>query len=202
MREQPAVLQRAVRRPRRSSPSAPTGSARRSRAGADSRRSAGAADPSGCRPSSRSYGSKPHCATCTPMIESGAMPSSLHAFEIGRHVGLADQHIAHADLLEVIAQRRLADAQRPAVPVRAVRAHVAAGVEAHARGAADRRLHVGAREAHAARRQRVDVRRLQRRMPGAAEIVVAQLVAHDEEDIFVRGMVRFAITPPPRPRPR
>ena len=75
----------------------------------------------------------------------------LHAFEVGRHVGLADQHVAHADLLQVIAERRLADAQRPAVPVRAVRAHVAAGVEAHARGAADRRLHIGFREAHAAR---------------------------------------------------
>jgi hypothetical protein len=63
----------------------------------------------------------------------------LHAFEIGRHVRLADQHIAHVDLLQMVAQCRLADAQRPAVPVRAMRAHVAAGVEAHARGTADRR---------------------------------------------------------------
>ena len=114
----------------------------------------------------------------------------LQAFEIGRHVGLADQHVAHADLLQVVAQRRLADAQRPAVPVRAVRAHVAAGVEAHPRGAADRRLHIGVGEAHAAPRHRVDVRRLQRRMAGAAEIIMAKLVAHDPEDVFRARHVR------------
>src|SRR5215467_13643133 len=45
----------------------------------------------------------------------------LHAFEVRRHVGLADQHVAHPDLLQMIAERRLADTQRPAVPVRAVR---------------------------------------------------------------------------------
>jgi hypothetical protein len=55
---------------------------------------------------------------------------ALFAFwQVRRHMRLADQHIAHADLLQMIAQRRFADAQRPAIPVRAVRAHVAAGVE-------------------------------------------------------------------------
>ena len=108
----------------------------------------------------------------------------LHAFEVGGHVGLADQHVAHADLLQVIAERRLADAQRPAVPVRAVRAHVAPGIEGHARGAADRRLHIGVGEAHPALCHRVDIRGLQRGVAGAAEIIMAKLVAHDPDDVF------------------
>ena len=114
----------------------------------------------------------------------------LQAFEVGRHVGLADQHVAHADLLQVIAERRFADAQRPAVPVRAVRAHVAAGIERHPRRAADRRLHIGVGKQHAAPGHRVDVRRLQDRVPGAAEIVVAKLVAHDPEHVLRRRFGR------------
>ena len=108
----------------------------------------------------------------------------LQALEVGRHVGLADQHVADADLLQVIAERRFADAKRPAVPVRAVRAHVTAGIERHPRRAADRRLHIGVGEQHAAFGHRVDVRRLQDRVPGAAEIVVAKLVAHDPEHVL------------------
>src|SRR5688500_1437552 len=67
----------------------------------------------------------------------------FHALKVGRHVGLADQHVAYANVLQMIAERRLSDTQRPAVPVRAVRTHVTPGVETHARRAADRRLHVG-----------------------------------------------------------
>ena len=111
-------------------------------------------------------------------------PQHLQAFEIWRHVGLADQHVAHADLVQMIAERRLADTQRPAVPVRAVRAHVAAGIERHPRGAADRRLHIGVGEPHAAFGHRIDVRRLQRRVPGATQIIIAKLVAHDPKDVF------------------
>ena len=33
----------------------------------------------------------------------------LQSFEIRRHVGLADQHVAHADLLQMIADSGLAD---------------------------------------------------------------------------------------------
>ena len=77
-------------------------------------------------------------------------------------MGLADQHVAHADLFQVIAECRLADPQRRAVPVRAVRAHVAAGVKTHPRRAADRRLHIGVGEAHATLGHGVDVRGLQR----------------------------------------
>ncbi|MHC2742940.1 hypothetical protein ACVMFA_008737 [Bradyrhizobium liaoningense] len=108
----------------------------------------------------------------------------LHALEVGRHVGLADQHVAHADLLEVIAERGLANAQRPAVPMRAVRAHVAPGVERHPRGPTDRRLHIGVGEQHAALCHGVDVRCLQRGMAGAAEIIIAKLVAHDPENVL------------------
>ncbi len=107
----------------------------------------------------------------------------LHALRVGAHVRLADEHGAHAQRAQVVAERHLADLERIAVPGGAVRAHVAAGVEAHARGAADGRLHVGAREAHAAGRQRVDVGRVQLGVAGAGEIIPAQLVAHDEEDV-------------------
>jgi hypothetical protein len=108
----------------------------------------------------------------------------LQALEVGRHMGLADQHVADADLLQVIAERRFADAKRPAVPVRTVRAHVTAGIERHPRRPADRRLHIGVREQHAAFGHSIDVRRLQDRVPGAAEIVVAKLVAHDPEHVL------------------
>ena len=60
---------------------------------------------------------------------------------------------------------------------------VAAGVEAHARAAADRRLHVGAAEADALRRNAVDVRGADGRMTGVSEVIVAELVRHDEEDV-------------------
>jgi len=111
-------------------------------------------------------------------------PQRLQAFDIRRHMGLADQHVAHADLLQVVAERGLADPQRPAVPVRTMRAHVAAGIERHPRRAADRRLHVGFREAHAAPCHRVDIRRFQCRVARATKIIMAKLIAHDPEDVL------------------
>ena len=114
----------------------------------------------------------------------------LQALQVRRHMGLADQHVADADLLQVIAERGFADPQRPAVPVRTVRAHVAAGIERHPRRAADRRLHIGVGKQHAPFGHRIDVRRLQNRMSGAAEIVVAKLVAHDPEHVLRRRFGR------------
>ncbi len=114
----------------------------------------------------------------------------LQPLQVGRHMRLADQHVADADLLQVIAERRFANAQWPAVPVRAVRAHVAAGIERHPRRPADRRLHIGVRKQHAAPGHRIDVRRLQHGMPGAAEIIVAKLVAHDPEHVLRRRFGR------------
>src|SRR6266478_153147 len=84
----------------------------------------------------------------------------------------------------MVAESRLADPQRPAVPVRAVRAHVAAGVERHPRGAADRRLHIGVREAHATLRHGVDVRGLQGLMSRTSQVIMAKLVAHDPDDVL------------------
>ena len=123
------------------------------------------AGPRACMPSSRSYGSKPHSATRTPMIEPDrcqAAPclrcrrpcGSCRPARSARRAGGSNRPWSF---------RR---PQRDAVPVRAMRLHVAAGVGAHARGAADRRLHIGAREPHAARSQPVDVRCFQRRMTG------------------------------------
>ena len=108
----------------------------------------------------------------------------LHALAVGAHVRLADQHRAHAEGAQIVAEGHLADLQGHAVPAGTVRLHIAAGVEAHARGPAHGRLHVGTREAHAVGRQSVDVRGEKARMSVARQIVEAQLVAHDEQDVL------------------
>ena len=108
----------------------------------------------------------------------------LHPFDVRLHVGLADERRRDPERTQIVAERHLADLERKSIPRRTVRLHVAPGVEAHARGAADRRLHIGAREPHATRRQRVDVRRAQRGMARAGQVIPAQLVAHDEQDVF------------------
>jgi hypothetical protein len=121
----------------------------------------------------------------------GRNPEHFQAFEVRRHVRLADQHIAYADLLEMVAQCRLADAQWPAAPVRAMRTHIAAGIERHPRGATDWRLHIGVGKAHAPLCHGVDIGRLQGRMPRTPQIVEAKLVAHDPENVFGSGHVRY-----------
>ena len=108
----------------------------------------------------------------------------LHAFAVRLHMGLADQNSVKTERTQIIAHGHLAHLERKAVPGGAVRGDITAGIEAHARGAADRRLHIGAGEAYATRRQRVDIRGLQRRMARAGQVVETQLVAHDEEDVL------------------
>jgi len=118
-----------------------------------------------------------------PDLRGGVDAEARHAHQVGAHVGLADQHRAYAERTQVIADGHLSDLERDEVPARAVCMHVAPGVVAHPRGAADRRLRVRAVEDHAARRQTVDVRGVQARVAEARQVVVAQLVAHDEEDV-------------------
>ena len=113
----------------------------------------------------------------------GGEAEAGHPFGIGAHVGLADEPAAHAQGPQVIAQRHLAHPEWKPVPLRPVRGDVAPGVEAHPRRAADRRLDVRLSEAHAARSQGVDVGRLEVRVAGAAQVVVPELVEHDEEDV-------------------
>ena len=108
---------------------------------------------------------------------------ALHAVRIGQHVRLASECQRAAALPKVPTQRDLAHAERHAVVRRAMRGDVAPRVRTHARRPADARLHIGLREAHAARRQRVDVRRAQEGVPRAAEVIPAQLVAHDVEHV-------------------
>ena len=92
------------------------------------------------------------------------MPSLRHALRVRRHVRLADKGGAHAKRPQEIANGVLRDAQGDIVPVRAVGGHVAAGIGAHAAGAANGRLAVGMPEQHALCGQRVQGRGLQRRM--------------------------------------
>ena len=114
----------------------------------------------------------------------------LHALAVGAHVRLAHQHRLHPERAQIVAERHLADLQRHAVPGRAMRLHIAPGVEAHARGSAHRRLHIGAREAHTLGRKPIDVRRGQPGVSVAGQVIPAQLVAHDEENVFAASAHR------------
>ena len=106
-----------------------------------------------------------------------------HALPVSRHVRLADERGAQPERTQPVAEREFAHRQRDIVPGGAVAEHVAPRVEGHARGAADRRLAVGAGEARSLRREAVQMRRLQRRMAVTGQIVPAQLVRHDEQDV-------------------
>ena len=61
----------------------------------------------------------------------GGKAKALHAVGIDLHMRLADQQRVHAGLAEVIPHRPFTNPQRDAVPGRAVRADIAAGVEGH-----------------------------------------------------------------------
>src|ERR1700677_4709925 len=127
---------------------------------------------------------------------------AFNRVDVGTHVRLADELRAHAERAQVVAKRPLIDAQRDVVPGGAMRAHVGAGVGRHARGAADRRLHVGAVETYAARGKRVDVRRGDAIGCGTGEIVPAHLVGHDEEHV-ARGTAHGGgLAPVRRSNPR
>ncbi len=96
----------------------------------------------------------------------------------------ANEHIANTNFIEVIAQSWFANAQGHTVVRRTVAAHVAACVGAHARWAADCGLHVGFGEANTLACQPIDVWGFQMGMAVTAEIVPAQLIAHDEQHVF------------------
>ncbi len=68
--------------------------------------------------------------------------------------------------------------------MRAVGMTVSPRIIAHARPAADRRLHVEPIEPNAPGRQRVDVGGVEVGMACTAEIVVPQLIEHDEQDVL------------------
>ena len=109
---------------------------------------------------------------------------SLEPFDVGRHMGLSNQPGLHPDGAKMVAERLLPNLQRKVVALSAVAMDVASRVETHARRTADWRLHVSSRETHALAGERVDMRRLQMRMTGATQIIEAQLVEHDEENVL------------------
>ncbi len=113
----------------------------------------------------------------------GFQAEAAHAFRIRGHVGLADQPATHAVVTQIVAHGPLADFQRHHVPGRAMAVHVAAGVGGHARRAAQRRLDIGTVEPNAPLRQPVDIRCLQMRMTITTQIIPAQLVEHDEQNV-------------------
>src|SRR5690606_39250555 len=87
----------------------------------------------------------------------------------------------HAMGPQIVADGVFACRQRHVVPGRAVAEGRAARIEGHARGPADRRLHIGPVEAHAHLRQTVNIWRLQRPVPLMGQVIPSQLVAHDEQ---------------------
>ena len=148
----------ACRRPPSRSRSRSTGRRSRSRARADSRRSPTPARAAGGRRSGRSI-AKPPSRISAPRSESVSMPKRASASLSRQHVRLAGERRRAPGRAQVVAERVLGGGQRHAIPRRAVRAHVAAGVERHPRRAAHARLHERVVEAHAARRERVEMRR-------------------------------------------
>jgi hypothetical protein len=109
---------------------------------------------------------------------------ALESVGVGKHMRLTGQRHPHAGRRQVIADGLFTHRQRHAIPGGAVGEHVAAGVVTHARGAADAGLHIGVREQHAAPGEAVDRRRFQVRMSGARQMIGAQLVAHDEQNVL------------------
>ena len=102
---------------------------------------------------------------------------------VAHHVCLAAERERTSRAGQVFAQRDLAYGERHAVPRGAVARNVASGVERHARGPADARLHEGALEAYAAARERVEIARGDMRVAVTAEVIGAQLIAHDEQNV-------------------
>lgn len=68
--------------------------------------------------------------------------------------------------------------------------HLAAGINRHARTAANRGLDVGPITADSVSSQPVNVGRMQMRMPVTAEVIPAQLIEHDKQDVFGFGQTR------------
>ena len=120
-------------------------------------------------------------------VRRGIEPQPRQALAIGDQVRLPDDGGTDAERPQVVADGKLADGKRDAVPGRAMTEHRAARVEARARRSAYGGLHVGAVEADSHLGDRVDVGSLERRMTVAGQIVPAQLVAHDEQDVRYRA---------------
>ncbi|MCY1526789.1 hypothetical protein D9M68_618290 [compost metagenome] len=96
-----------------------------------------------------------------------------HTGKVGAHMGFPDQDRTHAQRPQMVADRHLPGLERHEVPACPVRVHVAAGVVAHARWAADGGLDIGPVEDHAARGQAVDIRGLERRMSETGQMIGA-----------------------------
>jgi len=120
-------------------------------------------------------------------------PQPRHAAFVSHHVSLAGECERALASVQVLAERDLSDRQRHAIPGRSMAGHVAAGVERHARRPAYARLYERTLEAYRPRREGVEVPRGETRMSVAAEVIGAQLVAHDEQEVAHRA---HASSPP------
>src|SRR5882672_4452166 len=106
--------------------------------------------------------------------------------DVRHHVRLADQHQLASGRAQVVAEGVLGDRQRHAVPRCAVARHISPGIKTHARGAAHARLRESTLEQRSTRSQRVQVRRGEPRMTVTGEVISAQLITHDEEQVADR----------------
>src|SRR5258708_5819072 len=116
-------------------------------------------------------------------------------FENGRIVAeilemaLADQCRRIAGRAQCIDESAGSERQREAVAAHAVHRGHAHRHQGRAVGHADRRRHVKAGEANAARRNGIDMRRLQQGMTGTAEIIGAVLVGDEKQDVGTHAAV-------------
>ncbi len=98
-------------------------------------------------------------------------------------VALADQRGGVAARAQRIDERVGVERQRRAVAAHAVQRRHAAGHQRRAVGHADRRRHIEPLEARAARGNRIDMRRLENWVAGAAQIIDAMLVGDEEQKV-------------------
>ena len=99
-------------------------------------------------------------------------------------MGFANQPAVDTSRAQMIAQSKLADLERDLVVACTMALHIAARICAHPRGAADGRLNIGTVKAHALACEPVNVWGVKMWMTIAAQVVPAQLVKHDEENVF------------------
>ena len=117
-------------------------------------------------------------AKADPAVETG-----LRRIAVATHVPLADERRLVAGLLQMLRKERRPRRDRIVVVDDAMTMRVESGQDRRAARGAQRRRNERVAEVDAVARERVEVRRLEPRVPQEAERVEAQVVDEDEDDV-------------------